>query len=231
MRVADVVVENYAAGVMDRLGLGYEVLQEQNPRLVYATLRGFGDPRTGDSPYRNWPAFDVVAQAMGGFLGVTGTPDGTPIKSGPGIGDLFPATLLAVGILAALHHARRTGEGQFMDVAMYDAVLSMCERTVYQYSYTGDVPAPQGNTHPLLCPFDILPTVDGWIALAANDKQWPIICEAMGRPEMAVDERYTSNSARVRHRIEVRSALEEWLATTTTKRSSTPSAGRCRSVP
>src|SRR5262249_47657315 len=101
VREADVLVENYAAGVMDRLGLGYERLAAENPRLVYAALRGFGDPRTGASPYASWPAFDVVAQAMGGFLGITGMADGAPVKAGPGVGDIFPAALLAVGVLAA----------------------------------------------------------------------------------------------------------------------------------
>src|SRR4051794_4817072 len=110
---ADVLAENFSAGVMDRLGLGYETLAEVNPRLVYAAIRGFGDPRTGSSPYGSWPAFDVVAQAMGGFLSVTGTTDGQPIKSGPGIGDLFPAALLALGIVSAVRHTEHTGEGQF----------------------------------------------------------------------------------------------------------------------
>ena len=198
--LADVVTENFSAGVMERLGLAYETLAGVNPRLVYAAIRGFGDPRTGRSPYVSWPAFDVVAQAMGGFLSVTGTADGTPIKSGPGIGDIFPAALLAVGIVAAVRHAERTGEGQFVDVAMYDAVLSLTERIVYQHSCTGEVPAPQGNSHPLLCPFDIFPTADGWVAIAApSDRHWELVAELIGRPDMASDERYRTNAARLRH--------------------------------
>jgi crotonobetainyl-CoA:carnitine CoA-transferase CaiB-like acyl-CoA transferase len=209
---ADVVAENYSAGVMERLGLAYETLAAVNPRLVYAAVRGFGDPRTGESPYVSWPAFDVVAQAMGGFLSVTGTTDGAPIKAGPGIGDIFPGALAALGIVAAVRHAERTGEGQFLDVAMYDAVLGLSERIVYQYSYTGVVPRPQGNGHPLLCPFDIFQTGDGWVAIAApSDRHWRIIAEAIGRPDMARDERYATNSARVRHGVEVRSVLGAWL--------------------
>ena len=214
VRVADVVVENFSSGVMERLGIGYETLAEINPRLVYATVRGFGDPRTGVSPYTNWPAYDVVAQAMGGFLGITGTADGTPIKSGPGIGDILPATLLAVGILAALHHVQRTGEGQFVDVAMYDAVLSLCERIVYQYSYTGVVPHQQGNTHPLLSPFDILPTADGWVAIAApHDSQWRTVVALMGKPELGEDPRFITSGARIGNADEVRSILTDWLST------------------
>src|SRR5437764_3932873 len=141
---ADVLVENFRPGVMERLGLGYESLAEANPRLVYAAVRGFGDPRTGDSPYRDWPAFDVTAQAFGGFMGITGPMPGQPQKAGPGIGDIFPATLAAPGVLAAVHHRRETGRGQFVDVAMYDGVLALCERIVYQHSYAGAVPSQQG---------------------------------------------------------------------------------------
>jgi crotonobetainyl-CoA:carnitine CoA-transferase CaiB-like acyl-CoA transferase len=209
---ADVVTENFSAGVMDRLGLGYEVLSDRNPRLVYAAIRGFGDPRTGASPYVDWPAFDVVAQAMGGFLSITGSQDGAPIKSGPGIGDIFPAALLALGIVAAVRHAEHTGEGQFVDVAMYDAILSLTERIVHQHSFTGEVPRPQGNSHPLLCPFGIFPSADGWIAMAApSDSHWQIIAETIGRPEMATDERYSTNFARSQHDAEVRAAIESWL--------------------
>jgi crotonobetainyl-CoA:carnitine CoA-transferase CaiB-like acyl-CoA transferase len=209
---ADVVTENFSASVMDRLGLGYEVLSDRNPRLVYAAIRGFGDPRTGASPYVEWPAFDVVAQAMGGFLSITGSQDGAPIKSGPGIGDIFPAALLALGIVAAVRHAEHTGEGQFVDVAMYDAVLSLTERIVHQHSFTGEVPRPQGNSHPLLCPFGIFPSADGWIAIAApSDRHWQIIAETIGRPEMATDERYSTNFARSQHDADVRAAIESWL--------------------
>src|SRR5207237_10795578 len=115
----------------------------------------------------SWRACGVVAQAMGGCVSGRGTADGLPIKSGRGFGVLFPAVLLAVGILAAVRHAEHTGAGQFLDVAMYDAVLSLTERIVYQYSSTGEIPALQGNSHPLLCPFDIFPTADGWMAVAA----------------------------------------------------------------
>ncbi|MHB1548679.1 MAG: CaiB/BaiF CoA transferase family protein [Acidimicrobiales bacterium] len=209
---ADVVVENYSAGVMERLGLAYETLAGVNRRLVYAAIRGFGDPRTGESPYVSWPAFDVVAQAMGGFLSVTGTSDGAPVKAGPGIGDIFPGALAALGVVAAVRHADATGEGQFLDVAMYDAVLGLSERIVYQYSYSGVVPKPQGNGHPLLCPFDIFQTGDGWVALAApSDRHWRIIAEVIDRADMAADQRYATNSARVRHCSEVRSVLGTWL--------------------
>lgn len=217
VRVADVVVENFSSGVMERLGLGYEELAAINPRLVYAALRGFGDARSGRSRYDGWPAFDIVAQAMGGFAGITGPVGGPPTKAGPGIGDIFPGTLLALGVVAAVRHAEHTGEGQFVDVGMYDAVLALSERIVYQHSYLGVNPAPMGNGHPLLAPFDILQTQDGWIAVAApSNNHWHILVEAMGRPELAHDPRFVDNIARVAHVADVREVLGGWLATQTT---------------
>ncbi|MCY1289162.1 Acetyl-CoA:oxalate CoA-transferase [compost metagenome] len=206
---ADVVVENYRAGVMERLGLSYETLREINPRLVYAAIRGFGDPRSGASPYVDWPAYDVVAQAMGGMMGITGAGPGQPMKIGPGVGDLMPAVLAAFGVLAAVHHAQRTGQGQFVDVAMTDAVLAMCERIVYQHSYCDEVPGPEGNRHPLLCPFGLFAASDGAVAIACpGDGFWATLAEAIGRPEMALDPAYTTNAARVANAHAVIQAVE-----------------------
>jgi crotonobetainyl-CoA:carnitine CoA-transferase CaiB-like acyl-CoA transferase len=215
---ADALIENFRAGVMERLGLSYESLHERNPRLVYAAIRGFGDPRTGASPYLDWPAFDITAQAFGGFMGITGAGPGESYKAGPGIGDIFPAVLTAVGVLAAVHHARRTGEGQFLDVGMYDGVLAMCERIVHQHSYTGDVPQPQGNTHPLLSPFDTFRTRDGQVTIAAPEVwHWTALAEAMGRPELGQDERFATNAARMQRRDEVERMVAAWCAERTNR--------------
>ncbi|MHA6782140.1 CaiB/BaiF CoA transferase family protein [Pseudonocardia saturnea] len=210
---ADVLVENFTAGVMDRLDLSYETLRADNPRLVYAAVRGFGDARSGRSPYLEWPAFDVVVQAMAGLMGITGTEDGAPIKVGPGIGDIFPGTLLALGVTSALYEARGTGLGQFVDVAMYDAILALCERVVYQHSYTGAVPVPEGNRHPLLSPFDVLPARDGWVAIAApGDGRWRTLCALIDRPDLAADPGLATNLLRVDRRREVFDALAEWTS-------------------
>ncbi len=210
---SDVLVENFAAGVMERLHLSYESLAERNPRLVYAAIRGFGDPRTGKSPYTHWPAYDIVAQAMGGLVGVTGSPETGGLRCGPSVGDIMPGTLAAVGILAAVHHARRTGEGQFLDVAMYDAVLSLCEHYVYLYSYGGENPGPLGNAHPFLCPFDVFDAKDGQIAIAApTDKHWRILCDIIGRPELGKDERYARNEGRQKHAPEIRAIVRQWTS-------------------
>jgi crotonobetainyl-CoA:carnitine CoA-transferase CaiB-like acyl-CoA transferase len=147
-------------------------------------------------------------------MGITG--DGGPQKAGPGVGDIFPATLCAVGVLAALHHAQRTGEGQYVDVAMYDGILALCERIVYQYSYVGEVPGPQGNTHPLLCPFDVFPAADGFVTIAAPaDNLWRNLCDIMGRPELGTDERYATNPRRVANATDVRTLVGDWTATRT----------------
>lgn len=211
IRGADIVVENFRAGVMDRLGVGYEVLAKENPRLVYAAIRGFGDPRTGASPHVDRPAFDVVAQAMGGAMGITGPDAHTPMKIGPGIGDIFPASLAAFGILAAYHHAVRTGQGQFVDVAMYDGIVSLCERAVYQYSYTGSSPVPEGNQHPILCPFGVFTALDGQVTIGCpRDTFWVELVSIIGRPELGTDPRFSTNNQRLVHRAETVELVESW---------------------
>ncbi len=213
---ADVVVENFRAGVMERLGLSYETLRETNPRLVYGTVRGFGDPRSGESPYAQWPAYDVVSQAMGGMMGITGPDRDTPTKIGPGVGDTVPALMLCIGILAAVSRARDTGQGQFVDVAMTDAVLAMCERIVYQTSYTGMVPAPEGNRHPLLCPFGVFRASDGHVSIAcATDAFWEKLAVAIGRPDMAQAPAFATNAARVQHQQQVIDAIEAFTTVRT----------------
>ena len=214
---ADALVENYRAGVFDRLGLSYESLRERNPRLVYAAIRGFGDPRTGASPYTEWPAYDVVAQAMSGVVSVTGTESGDVLKVGPSIGDLYPGTIAALGIVAALLHAKTTGEGQFMDVGMYDALVSLVEAPIYRYSYRGIVTKPSGNQHPQLSPFDIYPTADGHCAIAApTPVHWDLLCAAMERSDLIHDARTVSSKERVRNAAFTRETMVAWTSVHTT---------------
>ncbi|MGH9216603.1 MAG: CaiB/BaiF CoA transferase family protein, partial [Acidimicrobiales bacterium] len=192
-------------------GLAYEDLRARNPKLVYAAIRGFGDPRTGASPFADWPAYDIVAQAMGGVVSYTGTVAGERVASGPSVGDLYPATMAVVAVLGGLHHARRTGEGQFVDVGMVDAVIALCESMTWRYTYTGEVQAPRGTEHPSLCPFEIYETGDGWVAIAApNDRHWWALCDIVGRPELKADDRTRSARRRVIHRSLVRDAIEAW---------------------
>ena len=206
---ADALVENSKVGVMDRLGIGWETLHERNPRLVYAAIRGFGDPRTGASPYADWPAFDVVAQCMGGVVATTGSGAGAPC--GPSIGDLFPGTLAALGIVSAVHAARAAGRGQFLDVAMYDALIAACDAVVYNYSYDGRVLGPRGTGHPALCPFDVFPARDGAAAIAApTENHWRLLCDAMGEAWLATDTRWDTNLKRVADAPAVRDIISAW---------------------
>jgi crotonobetainyl-CoA:carnitine CoA-transferase CaiB-like acyl-CoA transferase len=214
VRDADVLIENYRSGVMERLGLSYESLQVINPRLVYAALRGFGDGRTGASPYSAWPAYDPVSQAMGGIMGITGaTSGGAPTKIGPGVGDILPAMFLAFGIASACWRAQRSGEGQFLDISMVDAVLAVCERLVYQFSATGIAPKPEGSGHPLLCPFGLFPAKDGHVSIGVpKDSFWAPLAEAMGRPELASHLNYATNEARMKRSDEVNALVAKWTS-------------------
>ncbi len=197
---ADILVENFRAGVMEKLGIDYTVLKKINPQLVYGALRGFGDPATTDSPYVKWPAFDVTAQAMGGMIGITGA-KGQPTKIGPGVGDIIPGMMLSFGVISALHHARRTGQGQFVDVAMMDSVLAVCERIVYQHSINQSIPEPEGNFHPFLCPFGVFPASDGFITIAAtNDVFFEKLANNLDAKDLLADEKYNSQVARVQNK-------------------------------
>ncbi len=191
---ADAVVENMRAGVMDRLGIGYDTIAGRNPKIVYACVRGFGDPRTGESPYADWPSLDAAAQSFGGLVYAN---DGLVT---PAIADIFPGTLMALGVVSAIHHAQRTGQGQFLDVAMYDAMMAFQKSAVAQFGFTGK-PNPSGLQRAMtLYPFDLFPTRDGRIALAvAQPRHWDLLCAAMERADMMTDERCASNTARLQH--------------------------------
>ncbi|MBI1386087.1 MAG: cag pathogenicity island protein Cag11 [Rhizobiales bacterium] len=211
VRDADVLVENFRPGVMERLGLSYEALARVNPRLVYAAIRGFGDPRSGKSPYNDWPSYDVVAQAMGGLMSITGPDAASPLKSGPGVGDVFSGMMMSFAIVAAIRHAELTGEGQFIDLAMYDAVLSLCERIVYQQDIEGLTPVPVGNGHPLLAPFGLFPASDGWVSIGVvDDEFWRRLTKAMSRPDLAADEGLADKTGRRENAERVNAAVAEW---------------------
>ena len=208
---ADVVVENFRPGVMERLELNYEELKILNPRLVYGAIRGFGDPRSGESPYVKWPSYDVVAQAMGGIMGITGANPNSPTKVGPGVGDIFTGLMMSFGIIAALRSADATGEGQFIDVSMYDAVLSLCERAVYQHDYEGIIPGPEGNGHPLLAPFGIFPALDGQVAIGiVDDIFWSHLSKCMGLDKTGEDIKYFTRAKRRANSIIVNNLVADW---------------------
>lgn len=211
---ADAIVENMRVGVMDKLGVGYEVIRERNPRIVYGCIRGFGDPRTGESPYANWPAYDIVAQAMGGNAHVTGPDDGSGgYPNGVSVGDIYPGTLMALGLVSAILNARETGEGQFFDVAMYDAIVAMSETAIVNYSYEKKITGPRGQHHPNLMPFGIYPASDGAVAIACpGPKHWQLLCEAMGREDLVTDDRCRNTFVRKRNQVFVEAQITAWTS-------------------
>ncbi len=213
---ADAIVENMRVGVMDRLGLGFEAIRARNPAIVYGCIRGFGDPRTGESPYAEWPAYDIVAQSMGGMAHITGPESGHGYPAGVSVGDIYPGTLLALGVVSAIHHARQTGEGQFLDVGMYDAVAFLSETVIANYGFEAKSLGPRGEHHPNLCPFGLFPASDGAVSIAAPGQgHWQALCEAMGREELIQDPRTRNTYVRRQNQEFVLEVISEWTAVRT----------------
>ena len=199
---ADAVVENMRTGVMDSLGLSFEHILSRNPKIIYGAVRGYGDPRTGESPYANWPALDPVGQSAGGLVEATGD------HWGVAIADIYPGTLMALGLLAAVHRAQQTGEGEFFDIAMYDASLSLLKSAVTAYSLTGK--SGGGRKTPLV-PFGLFPTSDGQVSIAAPvEHHWQTLCKAMDRTDLIDDERTRSNPKRVANREFTDGEVSNW---------------------
>lgn len=210
---ADAVVENFRVGVMERLGLGYEALAEHNPRIVYTSIRGFGDPRGGKSPYADWPAVDVVAQAMGGLMSITGPGPDDPTKVGGGHGDFVPGLFAGFATMAALWEARSSGKGQYVDVGMVDSVLSLCETIPNLYSYTDQVPRPAGSRLPPVAPFGRLRAKDGWVVIGVTPGPlWSVFCQAIGQVGLIGDPRFATASARVDNQDALYALIEEFTA-------------------
>ena len=206
---ADVLVENFRAGVMEKLGFTWEALHAANPRLVYASISGFG--QTG--PYRDRPAYDMVVQAMGGLMSVTGQACGEPVRVGVSIGDLGAGLYAAIGIQSALLKRSRTGLGERVDIGMLDCQVALLENAIVRHSATGAVPAPLGTRHPSITPFDMFKTADGFIVIAAgNDTLFQKLCAALGLPELAADPRFATVVARNQHHAELKTCMEARLA-------------------
>jgi crotonobetainyl-CoA:carnitine CoA-transferase CaiB-like acyl-CoA transferase len=207
---ADVLVENFRPGTLDRLGLGYEQLAGACPRLVYCSISGFG--RTG--PRRERPGYDAVMQGEGGLMSITGPEDGPPYRLGVAIADLVTGMFAAQGVLLALVARATTGRGQHVDVAMLDSVAAMLTYQAGIYFTTGRVPGRMGNRHPTIAPYETFEASDGEFVLSVgNDEIWRRFCRAAGLEALAADERFTTNGARVRHYGELRPLLVEVLRT------------------
>jgi CoA:oxalate CoA-transferase len=215
---ADVLMENFRPGVMDRLGLGWEALSARNPRLVYASVSGFG--QTG--PWRARPAYDTVVQAAAGLFAVTGDPDGEPAKMGTSIADLSAGLYAFGAIMAALHGRSATGRGAQVDVAMFDSALSLLEGAALHYLTQHTEPPRRGNMHHSIAPFGTFHCADAPIVICAGgDGLFGVLCTVLGRPELVADARFADNDARVANQRELAAELEaalraapaaEWLA-------------------
>jgi crotonobetainyl-CoA:carnitine CoA-transferase CaiB-like acyl-CoA transferase len=205
---ADVVVENFRPGVMDRLGLGYEALSAASPGLVYCSITGFG--RDGGAAL---PGYDLLVQALGGLMSITGEPDGAPQKVGVALVDVVAGLFATVGIQAALRHRDATGEGQRVEVDLLSSLLAALVNQASAYTQGGVVGRRMGNAHPSIAPYDQYAAGSGRIVLAVgNDRQFGALCEVLGAPALSTDSRFVSNSERVAHRDELRAELERRLA-------------------
>ncbi|MCP5433238.1 MAG: CoA transferase [Alphaproteobacteria bacterium] len=206
---ADVLLENYRGGTMEKLGLGWDVLARRHPRLVYAAVSGFGH----SGPYAQKPAYDMVVQAMGGIMSLTGHPGGPATRVGTSIGDLAAGLFCATGILAALYDRKSTGRGQKVDVSMLDCQVAFLENAIARYFATGTVPGPLGSRHPSIAPFAAFRAGDGALVIAAgNDELFRRLTEILALPEAAADPRFVSNASRTEHAEALAEILERALA-------------------
>ena len=210
----DVVVENFRPGVAARLGLGAEALRKANPRLIYCSISGFGQ----EGPFKDLPAYDLVVQAMSGLMAATGENGGAPLKTGESIADLIAGLFASWSIMAALVSRNATGQGTTLDVAMYDALFSMLTTSHAQHFYGGVLPGRVGNRHPLSTPFGCFRTRDGQVVIAVlNGGQFERLAGFIGKPEIAGDPRFATDSSRTEHEPALRALIEEWTGGLTTE--------------
>lgn len=197
---ADVVIENFKPGTVDRMGIDYETLAAENPGLVYCSITGYGQ----NGPYRDRPGYDFMIQAQGGIMSLNGPPDGDPYKVGVAIVDITAGLFASSAILAALHERSNSGRGQYIDVALLDAQVAWLANVAHNYFASGEAPGRYGNAHPNIVPYELFPTADGYLALAiGTDGQYHRFCRIAGRPDLWADERFQSNAGRVENRDEL----------------------------
>ena len=207
--IADVLVENFRPGTMESLGFEWEVLHEKFPKLIYAATSGFG--HTG--PYSKKTAYDLVVQAMGGLMSVTGQPNSEPTRVGSSIGDIVAGLFTAIGVNAALYHREKTGKGQKIDVALLDSQVAILENAIARYSITGELPGPLGARHPSITPFDAFKAMDGYIVIAAgNNTLFSALCESIGNTELAQSPFFKTNDLRTENFLILKGELEKILS-------------------
>lgn len=206
---ADVVVENYRPDVKRRLGIDYETLAAPNPRLIYASISGFGQ----EGPYRDRPGYDQIVQGMSGLMWLTGTPETAPLRIGLPIGDLLAGYFCTIGILAALAERQTSGRGQYVATSLLEALSGSLSFQAGKFLNTGEVPPPVGNHHPLTSPMGVYRVKDGFINIAVgNDEMFRRFADAIGLPALAADERFVKGRDRVKHRPSLNALIEPRLA-------------------
>lgn len=213
---ADVVVENFTPGTMVRLGLGYEALNKSNPRIIQASISGFGQ----SGPYRDKPALDVIVQAMGGVMSITGEPGCPPVRPGVSYGDIIAGLYCSIAILGALHERSRSGKGQAIDISMLDCQVAVLENAFARYFATGQIPGPLGTRHPVFTPFQAFQTKDGYVVVAlvgGVSNQWPLFCATAGLVELIDDPRFQDGWSRTQHYAELQPVLAEAMRKKTTE--------------
>ncbi|ADX74558.1 putative acyl-CoA transferase/carnitine dehydratase [Pseudarthrobacter phenanthrenivorans Sphe3] len=206
---ADVVIENFRPGVAARLGIDYETLKEINPGLIYASISGFGQ----SGPYSARPGYDLIAQGMSGVMSVTGQPGEAPAKAGVPVADLGSGLFCLYGILAAYVHKLKTGEGQQLEASLFESAVALSVWEATEYWASGEVPARTGSAHRMSAPYQAFKTGDGWMTIGANNQRlWGFLCESLGHPELADDERFATNPQRMHNRDLLAKTIEEILA-------------------
>lgn len=202
----DIIIENYRPGTMEKLGLGYDVLKQVNPKIIYAASSGFG--HTG--PYSQKPAYDILAQAMGGIMSITGWPDSPPTRVGMSLGDITASLYTAIGINAALYQRAITGEGQKIDISMLDCQVSILENALARFQVDGRSPEPIGNRHPTITPFQAFKAKDSYFVIAmGNDNLWNKFCCCINRKDLIADARFETNGLRTKNIKELEPILAE----------------------
>lgn len=214
VKKADILLENYRPGAMKRLGLDYEVLKEVNPRLIYAACSGFGQ----NGPLSGNGAYDLIIQAMGGMMSITGDKGGAPTKVGASIADLTAALYTTIGILTALHAREQTGLGQMVDVAMLDCQICILENAIARYVVSNEIPRPVGSRHASITPFQAFPTKDSYLVIGiGNEKLWERFCRSIKRADLVKDERFALNAKRNENYEVLNSILEGVFRSRTTE--------------
>ena len=207
--LCDVLVENFRTGVLEKLGLGYEDIKKLNPSLVYCSISGYG--RTG--PYAERPGYDVMIQAEGGMMGITGPVEGPPSRVGVPIVDITTGMVAATSILAALRARDQTNEGQLIDISLFDTQVALLTNVASNYLIGGNDPRRMGNAHPNLAPYEAFRAQDRWIVIGvANELQWKTFCAVIDRQDLRDDARFRTNGDRVAHRVELGEILSEVIA-------------------